>query len=121
MLTRDLLDEWLKVLRSDDHEQGIGVLWNPEKDAYCCMGLLCKAGSVDLTQHRPVDGEGVMVGPWALSSGIANNAPPELKDWLPDGIRVALASLNDGSKLSFSRIADEIEVMVADGRIPVSE
>lgn len=35
-------DEWVAALRSGKYGQGDGLLYDPKKEAYCCLGVLSK-------------------------------------------------------------------------------
>lgn len=40
MTGRELLDRWIKALRSGNYKQGNGTLYNTKSDQYCCLGVL---------------------------------------------------------------------------------
>lgn len=33
--------KWVAALRSGEYEQGTGVLYNPEENTHCCLGVAC--------------------------------------------------------------------------------
>lgn len=41
-MKEDIKNEWVKRLRSGDYEQAQSALFNPENNAYCCLGVLCE-------------------------------------------------------------------------------
>jgi hypothetical protein len=41
-MKRSLLNKWIEALESGQFVQGKGTLRNPDKDTYCCLGVLCE-------------------------------------------------------------------------------
>jgi hypothetical protein len=40
-MKKKFADEWVRALRSREYKQGKGWLYDKDKDAYCCLGVLC--------------------------------------------------------------------------------
>jgi hypothetical protein len=41
MMNPEIKTRWVAALRSGDYAQGSGVLYNPDQNQYCCLGVLC--------------------------------------------------------------------------------
>ena len=84
--------KWVEALRSGKYKQGIGRLYRPESNEYCCLGVLCRVADVDLESDSSLN-YGLVFQPLGLR-----------KYW-------DLVEMNDNGS-SFARIADYIETTV---------
>lgn len=114
-------DQWVAALRSGQFKQGTHVLHNPNKNEYCCLGVLCElgvaAGVVSYTEvgislmsegipAMYYDGEAEFL-PTSVCLWAGLPSTPAIHEWA--AIPRPLPDLNDVTKLSFDEIADLIE------------
>ena len=106
---------WLNALRSDEFEQGTGVL-RDDDNHYCCLGVLCELYS----RHSGEVATWTKDNSWGQYNFLdeGETLPKEVRDWA--GIEsfsgdvfveekdTCLALLNDAG-YSFDEIADIIE------------
>lgn len=99
MLDKTQKENWLKALRSGEYEQTKGRLFDPEFNAYCCIGVFAKCNDipVDETGHHMLDSGGENCGYMHLTNQIEPSEVDKL--W----------GMNDKDELSFEEIADYIE------------
>lgn len=50
-MNENLKKRWITALRSGKYKQGIGKLYNPEKDTYCCLGVLCNIQRIPIEKY----------------------------------------------------------------------
>lgn len=99
--------KWVKALRSGKYKQTGGTLYSERKDAYCCLGVLCRV----LLGNRDI------IGGTLFSYDAVRQAVGLSHD---DGTYNSgcLATLNDNGA-PFSKIADIIEGEPAGLFLPV--
>lgn len=97
-MNRQLLNKWIKALRSDEYKQGGGLLKN-SRDEYCCLGVL-----LDITNNEIVPATGFPTGKQCKRLGLPS---PGLfgED---KTITNKLAKFNDSGR-SFKWIASYLE------------
>jgi hypothetical protein len=98
---------WMDALRSGGYKQTKSVLYNPQEDAYCCLGVLCRVADLPIYVNKNDVGNTVL------------NAAGEEEDYQPLAKLVGrnlqpLFSRNDElvdgrHKHTFPEIADFIE------------
>tara|TARA_R110000868_G_scaffold322391_6_gene583300 strand:- start:200 stop:535 length:336 start_codon:yes stop_codon:yes gene_type:complete len=100
---------WIKNLRSGEFKQGKAVLYNPEGNSYCCLGVLAKQCGFSLTNplsvrlmldQKEADSIGLKI---KRESPSLENPDISVKNTAWD-----LADMNDGNH-TFAEIADHIE------------
>lgn len=100
----DLMKRWIAALRSGEYKQGQFTLFNPEEQAYCCLGVLCVEAGVKLTN----DG-----GTADMDTQKMYEVPTDTLEAVPLSPRDVekLVDMNDHYKkpASFSEIADFLE------------
>ena len=101
--------EWIEALESGEYKQCKSLLYDPETDGFCCLGVACKLNGVALEDARYRDGcvdqnlsasletKGVMK---ELHLRDANGAGGPDQD--------SLTSLNDYEGMSFALIASRL-------------
>lgn len=115
---------WIDALRSDEYEQGNGLL-RSENNKFCCLGVL-----QDLAVKAGIIPEGTLVsGAYEYETTdngkSATGTTPSVNVWagldsvsglLPNAVQLeeggsstSLVALNDGARYTFSQIADVIE------------
>ena len=54
-MPKALKKKWLAALRSGEYKQGQGLLYNPDNESYCCLGVLCAVtdGVIERGQGMP--------------------------------------------------------------------
>jgi hypothetical protein len=112
---RELIQEWVRRLRSGDYRQGGGALHNAEDDTFCCLGVLCEIAVEEKVIPPPTLDRDRYV-----YAGSPSILPTEVSEWFYDltWIRVGsigkldrgeyLTVLND-NKESFKSIAHVVE------------
>ncbi len=97
--------KWLTELRSGKFSQGFGLLNCNER--YCCLGVLCEV----LIDHGHFISKEVEKDNRVRYSQNVGEAPTAAREMagLTYAGSIKLIKLNDGLKLSFDEIADEIE------------
>lgn len=103
MINRTLKKRWISALRSGKFRQGRGVLHRSDNrgDRYCCMGILCVLGNVEVTS-RSDD---------VVQYGYHQDFPPSSIGLGRDDADI-LAEANDDARWTFAEIADWIELFV---------
>lgn len=110
-MNKDRLRLWVKALRSGDYRQGVEKLYNPEENAWCCLGVACDVA-------RTVGGLPLQV---EYYDGVASF--DSCKEYLPNGVVEwfglerhnpvleghQATEWNDEFAASFDEIADLIE------------
>jgi hypothetical protein len=97
---------WMDALRSGEYKQATGMLYDQQKDAYCCLGVLCKIVGLEITP----DGKNVATG-----SGSEDDDGYDPITTLVGDKLAPLFNRNDGNvglvlhKHTFPEIADFIE------------
>lgn len=94
-MKREMLDGWLSALRSDEYEQGTGMLKYENK--FCCLGVLC---------HLQDPNDFLFGG---TEHKFAGSSYSNLEKLLGQGLVYDLWKLNDSKKATFPVIADYIE------------
>lgn len=127
-MNTDVKAKWIEALRSGEFDQVDGYL-NKDDSGFCCLGVLCELAVEDgVVQKRqvPTSSTGVMeyFDPENDEEDYeAYNLPSKVMDWAGltsenpevtythDDVKTqySLAELNDGVRLSFEQIADQIE------------
>lgn len=106
----NLIEDWIKALRSGKYKQGTGYLC--KNDKYCCLGVLCeiaKQKGIDISREK------IEIGLGHYCYAYDNN-----RDWLPPILAKAifngssdetdkLSILNDHHEQTFPQIAEYIE------------
>lgn len=104
------MERWVKALKSGKYEQGSEKLYNPETNAYCCLGVLTHINKQYLKDYESKD---VYCGKTESlpDSIMAHTGIQEsMGEYVcPEGFEDNLARLNDEGNLSFTEIADIIE------------
>jgi hypothetical protein len=90
---KQLRDEWVKALRSGEYKQCRGTLYDYNKTAFCCLGVLS-----EIAEAR---GEGKQSFQEMIGGLDPTNTPGKLVD------------MNDAHGATFAAIADWIEANVA--------
>ena len=105
--------KWLKALRSGDYKQATGILYDHNKDGYCCLGVACK---LEYPLHYLKNKDNYQYGA-TITKGYQqdqlkynlNKIPKQLKGTSHSNDLVSiLIDMNDSSK-TFEQIADWIE------------
>ena len=111
VMPRALRDAWCEALRSGDHTQTTGWLYDEQDYAYCCLGVLQGPVLGFPVKGRYAPGNTFMYGPAADQAGLRRiNTRTAFRDAPPDALQTQLARLND--EVGFEEIADWIEVNV---------
>lgn len=97
-LDRKNLRRWINALRSNEYNQGYGLLYDWVNDAYCCLGVFCKINTNDFDDDFVVT--------WLTA---AQQQPMGVYDL---NLQKFFSALNDNYKLSFGQIADVIETIL---------
>lgn len=111
-MKKEVMELWVKALRSGEYKQAKGVLQN-DRGGYCCLGVLCdvaekegiktyKTAGVKLL--GPTLGTQAAVMKWA---GLYDDCGA-VKREVGESYRPALSGLNDSGD-DFPKIADFIE------------
>lgn len=91
--------KWLKALRSGKFKQGKEVLFDKEKNTYCCLGVACRVQGVGISQGD------------SFISDHSKRIPILLRG--TEDVPEHLAQLNDGTTVdrrrTFKQIANYIE------------
>lgn len=111
-LTKQLLQKWVKALRSGKYKQGEGELRN--NNHFCCLGVLCDISKAGRWLEDPdnfgsftyIVGKGKEYGMDLRNE--YNKDEPCLFN-MDNGFMNTLTAMNDVRKRSFSQIAYEIE------------
>lgn len=96
-LSKSFKNKWVKALRSGKYKQGMGELYNPKIETYCCLGvaaIICGSGK------QKLKAEGIL--------NSTHNVPKELIGLRTGSVPSKLAMYNDNGK-SFKWIASYIE------------
>ena len=132
-MKKDIMELWVKALRSGEYEQGRGYLQHDGK--FCCLGVLCE---VMIDSDMPLDRQGhyniingekhkiMHYGSVELGRDQSATLPIEVmkwSDWSLSSINGAirfgdeittLTALNDSGEFTFNQIADVIEYFYED-------
>jgi hypothetical protein len=114
-MKKEMLENWLKALRSGKYKQCSNYLEN--QGGYCCLGVLqvITDGDVERFNNSP---RALPRDEWFLKNGITNlvgNRSNNILTNIEDAREGRAAdyksasALNDNDKLSFSEIADVME------------
>jgi hypothetical protein len=98
-LNEDFKKRWIAALRTGDYKQGSSMLFNEKNNRYCCLGVAC---IIEGLSPNILMGRGY---PNELSTDVKTDNLRELGP-----VEGELAELNDHDGLSFSQIADYIEL-----------
>lgn len=100
-LPQEFKDKWVAALRSGEYKQGTGVLYNPDTDCYCCLGVAAVLCQV------PKD---KIVGASIIRHELHFSIPQQIRGAAGEGCFVGdLTEMNDLEHKSFPEIADYIE------------
>jgi len=99
-MEKELKEKWVTALRSNTYTQGTGQLYDPEKNKYCCLGILCQVADLKIDESgvRLINDEEKEDGYVGFYEVLGNKPLVE-----------TLWRLNDIEKLSFPEIADYID------------
>jgi hypothetical protein len=95
----EIRDQWADALESGEYQQGVGVLYDPDANAFCCLGVLtqlyCKATDIPFDEvprrAKKIELLPIPVAQWA---GLDTLDPsPRV---IYEGNDIPLADLNDG-------------------------
>ena len=59
-LPKEFAEKWLEVLTSGKYNQATGVLYDPSKDGYCCLGLaasICGVSNQEMEYKNFIQGD----------------------------------------------------------------
>jgi len=104
-----LKEEWVKALRSETYQQGIGALikGGVDQDFFCCLGVLCDVAGTDWVDKRME--HGILGEIEVRSEGSSYLSAAMLsRIGLTDTSQRTLAAMNDDGE-TFKQIADYIE------------
>lgn len=119
-LPKEIANEWLEALRSGNYNQTHGTLYNPNMDAYCCLGVICRIKyplhylkSNGFNNKNNFEYAGIIEkdrnNPSCLKYDL-KKIPKELKGTIKDNKLVSiLTEMNDEKGYDFIEIADWIE------------
>lgn len=91
--------KWIAALRSGEYKQGTDWLYDPQKDSYCCLGVLQK-----IVDPKFLEGEEKEFP----TAGVCTTVGLMDEIYNPN-VCQALANMNDVKLYSFDQIADWIE------------
>lgn len=116
-LNPKIKQRWVEALRSGKYKQGRKVLFNPNTECYCTLGVLCDLFVQDGLARwaEPYDGEApILTG----DNYSVHNLTPELNDAIGDvfltvicptfNVKRGVSDLNDRG-YTFAQLADLIE------------
>lgn len=95
--------EWIDALRSNEFKQGQNLLYNGEKDTYCCLGVACALAGIPKSD---LQGNALSVFLPGECRSISNIVYYKLG--LNDDHIIDLVDMNDKGS-SFDEIANYIE------------
>lgn len=49
-MDKKLKAKWVSALRGDKYPQGTGMMYEPESESFCCLGVLCMVSGAELKQ-----------------------------------------------------------------------
>ena len=108
----NLLQTWIKALRSDKYKQGRGLL-RDKHDQYCCLGVLCDL--IDPEAWTYFEGDVTWEDPISGTHRTGTILPETMQKVFPglpapnaEALASALIAQNDNGK-SFEQIADYLE------------
>lgn len=99
------MKEWVDALRSGKFKQGQSVLYNPDQDAYCCLGVLCELEGWSIVPCGDDEG-GLGDDEEGYNSGLYNY----LREELGRGFVRDVIQMNDDGE-DFDTIATYIETV----------
>ena len=100
-------ETWMAALESDRYKQGKRLLYDPETDSYCCLGVGLKEAGLPLTRE---DGSPIGLPSRQFCSNLPSEMLYKAPGWFtlrvsePDGGDAHVDCLNDDG-LSFKEIA----------------
>lgn len=99
-IDKKFFKKWVKALRSGEFKQGIKRLKSRATGGFCCLGVAC------VVKGRTTKK--------AFKTYTRSGSSLESEEWagnwlLPKQEQEVLASLNDGKRFSFKKIANHIE------------
>lgn len=97
--------KWVAALRSGEYKQGVGLLFNLEKDSYCCLGVISKVCGVSNDQLLLINTK--LPNFNELDPIIRSTFSQDHLDTVSD-MAAELAKMNDVG-YTFNEIADYIE------------
>lgn len=101
-LPKEFAQKWIEALRSGEYGQVIGLLKNPYKNQYCCLGVACKIAGAKVFNPNG----------WIPLTSVPKTIPDILRGSNRDSTLVnKLSDMNDKGK-TFTEIADWIEANV---------
>ncbi len=126
-MKKDIMELWVKALRSGEYEQGSGYLQHNGK--FCCLGVLCETM---INSGMPLDRQYSKLtrvehyGNVELGRDQCTTLPTEVMEWSGwsldringviqiGDIITTLPKLNDSGEFTFNQIADVIEYFYED-------
>jgi hypothetical protein len=103
-MLNEFAKEWVKALRSGKYKQAKNVLFNADRNAFCCLGVACDISGVSREEWH---GSNYTVLPQEVQEKL--NLRSKCGRFLDAGIYTSLVMLNDSLGYSFDQIADIIE------------
>lgn len=96
-MNRDAIQKWIDALRSKKYKQCVRRL--REGNRFCATGVLCDVHAKELKIA------------WEGDKYLGNEVsmPMTVQNWINSGIVIGVITMNDGDRMSFNQIADEIE------------
>lgn len=105
------LERWILALRSGKYKQGKNELYNPKKDVYCCLGVLCKVNKTPvLNDAGNTVGVPAQIRTSTKFASNVNGLFAETEIIVGAGTNNTLTHLNDNMHASFDEIADLLEL-----------
>ena len=101
----DLINEWIKELRSGRYKQTSEMLYNAENQGFCCLGVACN--SLFDTPIQTLEGEALpdeIDGPYPKWFTDINNRFKAIYGH-------SLSDLNDSGSYNFDEIADALQLV----------
>lgn len=110
-MNREIKQKWVQALRSGDYKQGGDNLYNPETDAFCCLGVLADLYINEQNNGRGSISDGTFLpGKVCQWAGLIYLDQPVVDPHVDTGWETtSLSRCNDTLELSFNQIADLIE------------
>lgn len=125
-------EQWIPALRSGQYRRASGMLYDPDVDGYCCLGVLCEihpdVARTDDNAYEYREDSNYTILPADLALHFGIHQAGDLRPITAEGRHIlgitishtnCLASLNDSGK-TFDEIADIIELALEGEHIAFS-
>jgi hypothetical protein len=103
-MLNEFAKEWVKALRSGKYKQTKNVLYEADRNAFCCMGVACDISGVSPEKWH---GSDYTVLPLEVQEKL--NLSSDYGSFLDEEDDTSLVMFNDILGYSFDQIADIIE------------